>query len=84
MVSYCFFLYWFLDTTNPEAKSSGFQRYEVVTKAEFQRLHKERAFVEWGVCNRHYYGTAVASIETIVKAGNVCVLALRPDVSGVE
>ena len=70
-----------LDTTNPEAKSTDLQRYEIVTKPDFQRLHKERAFVEWGVFNRHYYGTKVASIESIVKEGKVCVLALRPDVS---
>ncbi|VDM30731.1 unnamed protein product [Hydatigera taeniaeformis] len=66
-------------TTDPEAKSTEFQTYENVTKQDFHRLHKERAFVEWGVYNRHYYGTKVASIESIIKAGKVCVLALRPD-----
>ncbi|KAH9280786.1 MAGUK p55 subfamily member 5 [Echinococcus granulosus] len=68
-----------IHTTDPEAKSTELQTYETVTKQDFHRLHKERAFVEWGVCNHHYYGTKVASIETIIKAGKVCVLALRPD-----
>ncbi|KAL5108191.1 MAGUK p55 subfamily member 5-A [Taenia crassiceps] len=68
-----------IHTTDPEAKSTEFQTYETVTKQKFHRLHKERAFVEWGVYNRHYYGTKVASIESIIKAGKVCVLALRPD-----
>ena len=67
-------------TTDPEAKSTDIQRYEIVTKPDFQRLHKERAFVEWGVTNRQYYGTKVVSIESIVKEGKVGVLALRPDV----
>ncbi|VDK37827.1 unnamed protein product [Taenia asiatica] len=68
-----------IHATDPDAKSTEFQTYETVTKQEFHRLHKERAFVEWGVYNRHYYGTKVASIESIIKAGKVCVLALRPD-----
>ncbi|KAM7542929.1 hypothetical protein Aperf_G00000017712 [Anoplocephala perfoliata] len=68
-----------IHTTNQDAKSTEFQQYETVTKQDFQRLHKEKAFVEWGVFNRHYYGTKVASIESIFKAGKVCVIALRPD-----
>ncbi|VDL60317.1 unnamed protein product [Hymenolepis diminuta] len=68
-----------IHTTNPEAKSTEFQQYQVITKQDFQQLHKTKAFVEWGVSNRHYYGTKVSSIESIVKAGKVCVIALRPD-----
>ncbi|VDO09901.1 unnamed protein product [Rodentolepis nana] len=69
-----------IHTTNPEAKSTEFQQYQVITKQDFQQLHKAKSFVEWGVFNKHYYGTKVSSIESIVKAGKVCVIALRPDV----
>uniref|UniRef100_A0A5K3FIV1 PDZ domain-containing protein n=1 Tax=Mesocestoides corti TaxID=53468 RepID=A0A5K3FIV1_MESCO len=68
-----------IHTTNPDAKSTEFQHYEIISKQEFQRMHREKLFVEWGVYNHHYYGTKVSSIEVIVKAGKVCVIALRPD-----
>ncbi len=61
--------------------STDLQHYETITKQEFQHLQREKAFIEWGVYEQHFYGTKVSSIESIVKKGKVCVIALRPDVS---
>uniref|UniRef100_A0A1I8IHH2 PDZ domain-containing protein n=2 Tax=Macrostomum lignano TaxID=282301 RepID=A0A1I8IHH2_9PLAT len=62
---------------NPEEVDGS--DYWFVSKAEFQRLRSEGAFIETGQFNGDSYGTCVASIQKVVDEGKVCVLTLQPE-----
>ncbi|VEL39855.1 unnamed protein product [Protopolystoma xenopodis] len=69
------------DTTQIGLQSTDVLPYETITKVEFETRRDRHDFVEWGVFNSAFYGTSRQSIDSLVQAGKVCCLALRPDVS---
>lgn len=54
------------------------QKYNFVTKEEFQRLAKDGEIFEWTFFNNHYYGTSKSEIEKIIKKGQNAIRDVDP------
>jgi guanylate kinase len=54
--------------------------YNFITRAEFERMARENAFLEWADIYGNYYGTAAADTEQLLTGGEDVVLVI--DVQG--
>jgi guanylate kinase len=65
-------------TTRPRRPSEVDGRdYHFVSEAEFQRLIREGAFLEWAEYNGNHYGTSFASLDPPLAAGHDVLLEIE-------
>lgn len=56
--------------------------YHFVTREEFRQLIDQQAFLEWAEFSRNLYGTSIKAVQSVLQAGQRCILDI--DLQGVK
>lgn len=67
-------------TRSPRAGEAHGREYHFVTRAEFEKLVEQRAFVEHATFGGNMYGTSVQAVKDVRDRGRVCVLDIDMEV----
>lgn len=54
------------------------QDYHFISKQEFELEILKNNFVEYGIFEKHYFGTSMEAIRKVVNSGKICILNLYP------
>lgn len=69
-------------TRSPRRGEKRGREYFFVTPAEFEKMRRSGAFLEWAQVHNHFYGTARAQVEIELNAGRDIILEI--DVQGAK
>ena len=69
-------------TRGPRPGEENGVHYNFVTKEEFEAAIANQEFIEYAHVHTNYYGTSIAAVDKVGKAGKVCFLDI--DVQGVQ
>ncbi|CEP63697.1 guanylate kinase LALA0_S09e00474g [Lachancea lanzarotensis] len=69
-------------TRKPREGEVNGVHYNFVTVEQFQQMIKDGKFIEWAQFSGNYYGTTVASVKEVSRAGKRCILDI--DMQGVK
>lgn len=69
------------DTSRPQRlEEINHQDYHFISKQEFESEIMNNNFVEYGIFEKHYFGTTMEAIRRVVNSGKICILNLYPQV----
>ncbi|CAB4061261.1 MPP5 [Lepeophtheirus salmonis] len=54
------------------------QDYNFVNRSQFEEDLVNKRFLEHGEFEKHYYGTSLDSVRTVINSGKICLLNLQP------
>ena len=69
-------------TRGPRPGEENGIHYNFVSKAEFEAAIANQEFIEYANVHTNYYGTSIAAVEKVGRAGKVCFLDI--DIQGVQ